>query len=106
MERIYVNAKLRGKNLARSRAACIKRIADGKEYFLQRRGAWFRSGARGYTDDISRAGKFDAKTARSYLNSVEGMTVIPVSSMRDDLWKEMRSLLARAAALAQMATNN
>ena len=103
MERIFVNRKLRGKNLIRSRAACAKRIVDGEMYFLQRGGSWFRPGAHGYTGDISEAGTFNAKTARGYLD-VEDMVMIPQSSMRAELWKAMQALLVRASALAKLAT--
>lgn len=79
-----------------------ERVKDGLHY-LRRHGGWFRPEAAGYTDDIAQAGVYTADVARNYMQA-EGVTAVPVSSMRGAIWKEMQECLARAAKLSELAT--
>lgn len=75
-------------------------------YLIWRHGAFFRPNARGYTTDFSAAGIYSGVEARRYLD-VEGLTVVPVESMKADVEAEIASLDERAsrlrAALAQVS---
>lgn len=97
-----IAAKGRGKTFAKSVDAAKKRVHASHDYFIKRgsRG-WFRSSARGYTDDIAEAAVFLGSDARGYL-SAEGVALVPVSEMRDEIWRQVREALGRSAKLAAM----
>lgn len=76
------------------------RVKKG-EFFIRRHGGWFRPGAHGYTDDIAQAGTFSAEDARSYMQA-EGVTAVPVKSMRGEIWRQVGEAIARAAHLSAL----
>lgn len=80
-----------------------KRVKDGETYLIRRHGGWFRPNAQGYCTSFGEAGVFDAATARSYLE-VEGLSVVPLSEVRDCIHSEMAQLDRQMAQLdRQMA---
>ena len=68
-----------------------KRVNDDELYLIRRHGGWFRPNAHGYTNTYAEAGIFDAKTAKRYL-PVEGLSIVALSDVRDDLLNELNSL--------------
>jgi len=86
----------------RAVAAAGHKIRDGQQYFIRRHGGWFRPEAHGYTNDIAMAGLFDAATARGYLD-VEGLSVVALSDMKVDIWRELQAIIGRCATLTEMA---
>lgn len=73
-------------------------------HFLRRNGGWFRPKAQGYTDDIAQAGIFTTAEVMDYMKA-EGVTAVPVASMKQDIWKQVRESLERAAKLSELAIN-
>lgn len=94
-------AKGRGKTFFRSLAACQKRVQADSEYFIRRHGGWFRPGAHGYTNELAEAGVFAGADAKGYLQA-EGVSLIPVASMLDTIWKQSREHITKAARLAKL----
>lgn len=99
---IEISIRGKGKRRQSSKATALRRIKDGREYFIRRGGAWYRENAAGYTQDLLEAGVYSASVARSHL-SAEGVTVVPLDSMRDEIWKKMQATLERAAKLSALA---
>lgn len=60
-------------------------------YLIKRHGLWFRPEANGYTSNLSEAGVFGTDDARDYL-CVEGLSVVPLDSLRKRIEMEMNSL--------------
>ena len=82
------------------------RIVAGKRYFIRKSDAWYREGAHGYTTDLSHAGIFNAKDAAGHIDHCPGVSAVPVDSMKAELWKEVQSLLARAAKISELVVHN
>ena len=101
---ITIIAKGRGKTFFRSVEACKRRVHDGHEYFIRRHGGWFRPQAHGYTNDLAEAGVFMGSDAKGYL-SAEGVSLIPVASMVDTIWKASRDHIQKAANLSKLIEN-
>ncbi len=65
-------------------------------YLIRRDGGLFRHDARGYTIDIAHAGIFVGSETWEYLD-VEGLDLIPLTSVRDRIIAEMGDTLEKAA---------
>lgn len=76
-------------------------VKDGREYFLRRHGGWFRPEAHGYTDDVSHAGVYSARDARSYMQA-EGVTAVAVAAMKSEIFREMDNAIVRASKLSAL----
>lgn len=74
------------------------KVKPGRHY-LRRNGGWFREHAKGYTNDISEAGTFDAEVAKSHMMA-EGVRAVRVEDMANRVYKEMQESLAKTAKLA------
>lgn len=74
-----------------------KRVASGP-FLIKRHGSWFRPEAKGYTPILSDAGVFDADAARDYL-CVEGLSVVPLESLRERIEEEISDLEERQIRL-------
>ena len=74
-----------------------KRVTPGT-YLIRRHGLWFRAEANGYSPNLSEAGTFDAAAARDYL-CVEGLSVVPIGSLRGKIEMEISGLQERIVAL-------
>jgi hypothetical protein len=79
-------------------AEAREKVVDGELYFLCRHGGYFRPKAQGYTDCMSFAAVYSAAVARDYLD-VEGLSVIPLSSVRDELEERVRRLVDEVASI-------
>jgi hypothetical protein len=79
-------------------AEARSKVVDGELYLLSRHGGYFRPHARGYTGSMATAGLFSAAVARRYLD-VEGLSVIPLSSVVDRMREELEKLEKEVAAL-------
>lgn len=93
-----IMAKGRGKTFWRSVVAARRKVKDGEEYLIRRHNAWFRPNAQGYTCEYHDAGVFDAATARGYLD-VEGLSVVPLKTVRRSIQAALNELEKQAAAL-------
>ena len=102
MRRIQVRRRPGGLTFVEAVNVARKRVQDGEVYLISRHGGWFRPGAHGYCSSFSEAGVFDAATARGYLD-VEGLSVVPISSLRGDVAAEMTALNSKLASLRAMA---
>jgi len=101
---VEIKARGRGKTFHRSADAAKRRIVDTHEFLLKRHGGWFRPGAHGYTDDLSQAGVFCGKDAKSYL-TCEGVSLFPLMGMVPIITKASREHIQKAANLAKMIEN-
>jgi len=101
---VEIKARGRGKTFHRSADAAKRRIVDTHEFLLKRHGGWFRPGAHGYTDDLSQAGVFCGKDAKSYL-TCEGVSLFPLMGMVPIIAKASREHIQKAANLAKMIEN-
>src|SRR6185312_6918413 len=79
-------------------AEARSKVVDGELYFISRHGGYFRPHAQGYTSILAHASLFTAPVARAYLD-VEGLSVIPLSSVRDSLKDYLRRAEKDVAAL-------
>jgi hypothetical protein len=79
-------------------AEAREKVVDGELYFLCRHGGYFRAKARGYVDCMSFAAVYSAAVARDYLD-VEGLSVIPLSSVRGELEVRLKRLEGEVAAI-------
>jgi len=69
------------------------------EYVLIKRGAYYREGAKGYTDSLAEAGLFDRAEACKRLEKVSGVTMKHVDSLLGEIDYERKLLHAKLAAL-------
>ena len=97
-----IKAKGRGKTWWRSVDAARKRVRDGECYLIRRHGAWFRPKAKGYCAELAGAGVYAASEARAYLD-VEGLSVVSLKSVRDDIEAQLAGLEKQAAALRELS---
>jgi hypothetical protein len=100
---IKASTKVTGKRYWLSVEAAQRQVRDGEFYFIRRHGYLFRPGANGYCHKLANAGVFSAEQARSYL-SVEGLSVIPVSGMREELLEHLAESTAAVNALRNLLT--
>lgn len=56
----------------------------GEHFVIRRNGAFFRSGAAGYTNRVIEAGFYTAEEAEHYYD-VEGVTIEPLSLYREEV---------------------
>ena len=78
-----------------------RRRAKPGLYMIKRHGLYFRPGARGYTSDIAYAGTYDHNEAAAYLD-VEGLSIIPVTTLVAEIRREIAGHEARAYALKEI----
>ncbi|MBR9970838.1 hypothetical protein [Magnetospirillum sulfuroxidans] len=97
MRRISARIKHGGLTFSEAVSVARRRVVDGEMYLISRHGGWFRPNAQGYCTTFAEAGIYDAETARSYL-CVEGLSVVPVSSARDEINDEIAALERKIAA--------
>lgn len=95
---IQASTKLRGKSRWRSVEAAKRRVKDDETYLISRHGSWWRPDARGYTYELAEAGLYDGATARGYL-AVEGLSVVPLKSLRKRLIAELDEASSRISLL-------
>jgi len=91
MIHIQASPVARGRARWKSIEEARQRISDTETYLISRHGFWFRPGARGYTAEINEAGTFNADQAKAYLD-VENVSVVPISSAKEELIKELDAL--------------
>lgn len=98
MREIMASTKVTGARRLASIAAAQRKVRDGQLYLLRRHGGFFRPDAHGYTMKLADAGLYTAERARQYLD-VEGLSVVPLTSVRGRLEQEAEAAERDAAAL-------
>ncbi len=98
---IKTSDKATGARRTASIEAAKRRVRDDQFYFIRRHGSFFRPGAHGYCDDVAGAGVFDGATARRYLD-VEGLSLLPLRSMRRVLKNHIATMSEAVAAMQTM----
>lgn len=101
MQEIRASTKVTGKRREASVAAAKRKVKDGAIYLIRRHGAYFREGAHGYTNELAAAGMFSGADARRYLE-VEGLSVVPLASLRRKIAAEAQTMEGAAAALRRL----
>lgn len=112
MREIKASTKVTGARRWASVEAAKGKVKNGEYYFILRYGSFFRPGAHRYCSNVAEAGVFTAEKARSCLD-VEGISVVPVRSMRAELIAKineatdalavLRTMLNEPAKFAQIA---
>lgn len=105
MREIKASTKATGSRRERSVEAARRKVKDGELYFIRRHNAFFRPRACGYTTHLPHAALYTAETARAYLD-VEGLSVVPLTSMRDEIARMADDSAADAATLRAMLRNS
>lgn len=72
------------------------------QFYLKKRGLWYRPNAAGYTANILDAGRFDQADALKRAGVVEGVTAHSEREVKAGIWAEMQTSLKRTADLAAL----
>lgn len=75
------------------------------QFVLTKRGAYYREGARGYTDSLAEAGLFDINEAVERTSNVEGVTMVHVDTLIAEIDRERRGLEKKMADLDRAERN-
>lgn len=102
MQEIRASTKVTGQRRVASIEAAKRKVKDGAIYLISRHGAYFRPGAHGYTTELAAAGIFSGDDARRYLE-VEGLSLVPLKSLRRKIAAEADLMESAAAALRRLA---
>lgn len=101
MIQIAASTKVRGRRWAASVEAAKRKVKDDEQYLIRRHGAYFRPDAHGYTDHLAAAGTFAGADARRYLD-VEGLSVVPLRSMRETISTQIAEAEYAAVRLKEL----
>lgn len=71
------------------------------QFYLKKRGLWYRPEAKGYTASILDAGRFSKAEATERL-CVEGVTMHSENEIKNGVWVELQESMKRAAELAAL----